>query len=285
MKIDRISFHFNDRCPHDCGFCYMPFDRKGAGSLDEWLRILDRAAEFSPDLLSFAGGDPCVYKDFYALLDRMTKRSYVNLISTGYYINRALYAPVAHKVDCFCIAFDEVPDLGPVQRYDAREFERFDKVLDFVASLHPNLTINTLVTPANKDHLAGIAEHLQAKGLQRVKWNLYKFWPFEFITGGERYALGDDVFRAAVAGLTSRYGEQLDIVGWHPDERKMGYFFVTSRGEVYTVNKTNPNQYVFLGSIFAADIYDRWLEHNTPDEVSTKYHQIVDREIAKAAHR
>lgn len=281
-KIDRISFHFNDRCPHKCGFCYMPFDRKGAGELDGWLRILDRVAEFEPELVSFAGGDPCVYKDFYELLGRMKKRSYVNLISTGYYMKKELYTPVSHQVDCFCIAFDEVPNLGPIQRYDEREFRRFDEIVEFVSSQHTNLTINTLVTPNNKDHLAGIADYLLAKGLAHVKWNLYKFWPFEFIAEGEKYVLTNDAFNAAIERLSSVYAGRLDIRGWHPDERKMGYFFVTSLGEVYTVNKDNANQYVFLGSIFAEDIFEKWSVHNTPDEVATKYHQIVDREITKS---
>lgn len=283
QKIDRISFHFNDRCPHKCGFCYMPFDRRGVGKLEDWLRILDRVAEFQPSLVSFAGGDPCVYKSFYSLLGKMKKESYVNLISTGYYLQKERYRLVSHKIDCFCIAFDEVPNLGPIQRYDEREFRKFDDVLQFVSSMHENLTINTLVTPANKDNLGGIAEYLISKGLNRVKWNLYKFWPFEFIAQGDKYALTNEEFETAISRVSADYSTKLDIRGWHPDERKMGYFFVTSLGEVYTVDKDNSNRYVFLGSIFQEDIFDKWSVHNTPAEVATKYHQIVDREIAQGA--
>jgi MoaA/NifB/PqqE/SkfB family radical SAM enzyme len=282
-KIDRVVFQFNDRCPHKCGFCYMPFDRKGAGTVDGWLRILDRVAEFQTELLSFAGGDPCVYKNFYELLRRMEKRSYVNLNSTGYYIQKDLYRQVHHKVDSFCIAFDEVPGRGPVQRYDADDFRRFEEVLDFVSSLHENLTISTLVTPANKDHLDGVAQFLVDKGLRTVTWNLYKFWPFEFIEEKERYALADEQFRGAIEGLSARFAGELDIRGWYPDERKTGYFFVTSLGAVYTVDRENANRYAFIGSIFDDAIYDRWLEHNTPDEVATKFHQIADREITKSS--
>jgi MoaA/NifB/PqqE/SkfB family radical SAM enzyme len=279
-KIDRISFHFNHACPHKCGFCYMPFDRQGVGTIDLWERILDRAAEFSPDLLSFAGGDPLVYDEFYELLGRLNKRSYINLITTGFYMKKELYAKVHHNVDCICLAFDDVPSKGPSQRYSAPEFSRFEAVLDFVDSLHENITINTLVTPTNRKHLSLIADLLVAKGLQRVKWNLYKFWRFDFIELPERYELDDAMFRTSVRDLIKAH-PTLDIRGWDPDERKMGYFFVTSLGRVYTVDKDDSSRYVFIGSIFDEDVYDRWLVHNTPAEVAMKYHQIVDREISK----
>jgi hypothetical protein len=113
-------------------------------------------------------------------------------------------------------------------------------------------------------------------------WNLYQFWYFDFMSDVDRFFLSDAEFSFEVGRIEEIFGTQLDIRGGLLKERERGYFFVTSRGESYTVCRTNPHHYVFLGSIFQPDIYDRWLEHNCVSDCDKKVAGIVNREIGQS---
>jgi MoaA/NifB/PqqE/SkfB family radical SAM enzyme len=277
-KIDRITFNFNKYCPVQCKFCYMPFEpEKSIGSLAGWKRVVERIQEFSPSLLSFAGGDPLVYRNFYELLRWLKKDSYVNLNTSGFFLRRELYREIRHKVDSLCLPIDETASMQSRLRYSPADFAKFSANLEFFCQQHGNITINTLLTRENRPHLAEIAELLVTRKLG--VWNLYQFWPFDFIENKERFEMNDADFLAAIDELRVAYGDRIDLRGWRSAEREKGYFFVTQLGEVYTVHKDDPRRYAWLGSIFADDIYDRWREHNTDDECNLKFHQIVDREM------
>ena len=277
MKIARVLFQFNDACPNKCPFCYMPFDGKGVGNIELWLKIVNRLKDFNVELLSLAGGDPLYYDEFYEFVDKIDKFSYINLVTSGRFLDKEKYAKICKKIDSIGLPVDECDKMLKRQRFSQKVFDEVDKNIDYFKSVHDNITINTLVTPINKENLNDIGEYLVAKKLKI--WNLYQYWGFDFMKNNSVYQMNDEEFYIELNKMKREFSGVMDVNGWTSTERKYGYFFVTSLGRVYTINKLNHNEYVFIGSIFDENIYEKWLIHNTSEESEKRFHIITDREI------
>jgi MoaA/NifB/PqqE/SkfB family radical SAM enzyme len=234
----------------------VPFDNKGVGDLLLWNKIIDRIYEFSPRLLSFSGGDPFAYPNFYDLLLGMDKRCFINVDTSGLYLNSARYANIAKKIDAIGISMDDVDNMINRQRFSQKQCKKVLQNMQILAYYQKQITVHTLLTPLNQEYLCDIAKILISYGIKA--WNVYQFWPFSFIHNKQKYFLSDSLFFETREKVNSLFGSLIDIKFKLYTHRATGYFFVTSIGNVYTVNPNNINEYIFIDSIFNSSIYEKW---------------------------
>lgn len=264
MNIPRIIFNFNDVCLNGCPFCFIPFDHEGPGSLEMWKQILMRAYEFSPELISFSGCDPFYYPEFYELLQSVPKRSRWAVDTSLVFLDRAGFERIAPRLDLISTSLDDVPGMPVKQRYGREKLERFHQNFDFVLQRCPQLMVHTLYSERNAEHLTQIADHLISRNVRH--WSLYQFWPFDFMAEpAKEFLCPDQQFDAAGKRLLEYCGDRIDFEYVPYKGRANGYFFVSSRGKVYTTLPGEVGAYLPLGSIFDDDIYTKWQQYSTPE--------------------
>jgi pyrroloquinoline quinone biosynthesis protein E len=76
------------RCPLRCGYCSNPIDLDAFSrelSVDQWLQIIDEAADAGVLQCSFSGGEPLLFDGLETLIARArTRGMYTNLITSAY---------------------------------------------------------------------------------------------------------------------------------------------------------------------------------------------------------
>lgn len=276
-KIPRIIFNFNDRCLNGCPFCFIPFDGKGAGDLVLWQEILDRAAEFSPDMISFSGCDPFYYKDFYTLLENAPKTCFWGVDSSLIWLDHEKFLSCYQKLDQLSTSWDDVPQMPVPQRYGPQKMARFISNLDFVVQHIPNTVIHTLYSQRNAAYLEHIADALLEKNIST--WSLYQFWPFDFIQERQEFLCEEEAFSARGEELADYVADRLNFEYVPYQNRANGYFFVSSTGLVYTTLPGKTGRYLQLGTIFDHDIFEKWYEHSNPDLAEEILGKKIKREI------
>ena len=276
-KIPRIIFNFIDRCLNGCPFCFIPFDGKGPGELSLWLEIMDRAADFSPELISFSGCDPFYYSDFYTLLETAKKSCYWGVDSSLIWLDRERFAGCASRLDQFSTSWDDVPQMPVFQRYPAKKLALFTDNLDYVRSYLPNTVVHTLYSAKNSDYLPYIADELIHRKIKT--WSLYQFWPFDFIKNPEPYLVDETVFNTRGQQILEYVNGRLDFEYVPCKNRANGYFFVSGNGDAYTTIGGAVASYKKLGSIFDADIFEKWHAFSNPSASGTILDLKIKREI------
>ena len=276
-KIPRIIFNFNDRCLNGCSFCFIPFDKKGAGDLILWQEIVDRTADFSPDMLSFSGCDPFYYTEFYKLLESAKKDCFWGVDTSLIWLDRDGFLSCYQKLDQLSTSWDDVPQMPTIQRYDTQKMTQFMDNLAFVQQYIPNAVIHTLYSKRNSAYLTHIADMLLARNIST--WSLYQFWPFVFHNDPQDFLCDEQEFLAKGKALSRYIDGRMDFEYVPCQNRANGYFFVSSTGAAYTTLPGKIGKYQPLGSIFDKDIFEKWRTYSNPDNAEEILRKKIKREV------
>ncbi len=276
-KIPRIIFNFNDVCLNNCSFCFIPFDKKGSGTLSLWKDILARANEFSPNMISFSGCDPFFYEDFYSLLTDTNKTCYWGVDSSLIWLNRSAFLSCASKIDQLSTSLDDVPDMPVFQRYSQKKLETFMENFTFAANHFPKLVVHTLFSKRNSNYLEQIADTLLLHNIKT--WSLYQFWPFNLIKNDSDFCCTKKEFVTRGKEIEHYIDNRLDFEYVPYENRANGYFFVSSTGLVYTTLNKKIGEYKILGNIFDIDIYEKWKNWSNPKFAEKILINKIEREI------
>ncbi len=277
MSIPRIIFNFNDQCFNQCPFCFIPFDHRGAGDLQLWQNILERAHSFSPTLISFSGCDPFLYPDFYKLLQSVPKKCKWAVDASLVYLDKEAFARVSPLLDLISTSLDDTPDMPLRQRYPDEKLAKFYDNFDFVRQRCPQIMVHTLYSQRNAPYLTDIADFLIDRRIKH--WSMYQFWPFDFISEkAAEFVTADDIFLQEGERLSRYCGDKIDFEAVPYKGRANGYFFVSSLGTVYTVLPGDTGRYYTIGSIFDADIEGKWRACSTPEKAEAILKRKLQRE-------
>ena len=281
MKIPRIIFNFNDICRNGCPFCFMQFDHKGSGSLDLWIRIINRLYEFSPDLISFSGCDALYYDDFYQLLQVIPKQSLWALDTSLMFLNRNDFAMIYDKIDIIGTSIDDCEKMKIRQRYSQDRLNIFFNNINYVKKLFPNIIVHTLYSHLNKSYLKDIADLLVEKDVK--SWMLYQFWEFDFQKNTSDFKVSEEEFLNAANELSAYCKNKIKFDYLPSRNRPVGYFFVSSIGNVYTNSYIDEQRrigcQIELGNIFDEDIYQKWEEYCSVSEAERVLSNKIKREL------
>lgn len=246
-KISRFVFNFRNRCNMNCPYCYIPFVDPAPGDLELWKRIIDRLAQYSPDIITFGGGDPFAQKDFVRLLEYCRRYDFqVHVDTNAIRLPLEQMAHIGRLVDVIGVPLDGDGPLHDALRSYRGHHDIVRQCLDAMAGCRIPAKINTVLFPEHPDQLLRIARELQ--GYPNVKqWFIYEYWHFE--------GINDDKAADAPDSDPADLLQQLKVISRVPDihyssvsERSPAYLFISSMGNMYTIAEDNVS-YIELGNV------------------------------------
>lgn len=172
------------RCPLACPYCSNPRELVGASAeltTDEWLRVLDEAADLGVMQMHLSGGEPLARRDLEAIAARARARDlYVNLVTSGVPLERERLERLAPSIDHVQLSVQDAtaPSADRIAGYPAYDAKM--RVAGWVKELGLPLTLNVVLHRANLDHVDAIvsmaerlgADRLELANVQLVTWAL-----------------------------------------------------------------------------------------------------------------
>jgi MoaA/NifB/PqqE/SkfB family radical SAM enzyme len=246
----------------------VPFDGKDSNLL-MWQRIIEQCKEWNPRIITFGGGDPFFYKDFYLLLkSTMDNRVFIQVDTNGLGLKISHLPIIKQTVQLLGLPIDGTEEVHGRVRGHASHFNIVLNWLQRFSDEGVPIKINTVVTKLNIHDLDNIAQILIKFPIRT--WSLYQFWPLGFGKyQQEQLNVSKQEFLDATRLISDKYNfTKIEVSPI--SNRLLGYFFVAHTGRVYVMDKHNPEEYVELGSIFDKDILLKWQKHGDYDALNSR---------------
>ncbi|MEY9404415.1 MoaA/NifB/PqqE/SkfB family radical SAM enzyme [Bradyrhizobium japonicum] len=240
-----------------CTYCYVPFDHR-AVSPTLPFQILARLHELGATVLTISGANPFLFTELRRLLGDARKLMRSIHLDTNLIRNDDdRVFEIAALVDLLGVPLDgSVAATHDHIRSTRGHHTAVCRLLPKLIARNVNVKINTVVTAENHQDLTAIAVYIQA--IKPKIWSIYEFWPME--RGGMnriRHQLSNVDFRA-VAQTARKHSPDVYVEINSVHDRAPFYFFVNDLGVVYTIDPSQSDKYVFIGSIFLDKTIDRW---------------------------
>ena len=211
----------------------------------------------------------------YTLLETAEKQCYWGVDTSLIWLNKKKFQSGYGRLDQISTSWDDVPQMPHFQRYGGDKYRMFEEHFAFVMAHMPQIVVHTLFSKKNKDYLKQIADELLKRKVRT--WSLYQFWPFDFIQNTGDYCVETGVFEQQGREMAQYIAGRMDFEYVPYMNRANGYFFVSSKGKVYTTLSGSLGKYKVLGSIFDGDIYEKWHEWSNPGAAE----EILERKIMR----
>jgi MoaA/NifB/PqqE/SkfB family radical SAM enzyme len=267
--IDRIVFNYTDNCNLNCKFCYIPFDGVGSGNLELWKKIIKKCYELKPRVIVFAGGDPFYYEDFILLLDSIENEEIsIQVDTNGLGLNSSYINIINQKVKLLSLPLDGTREIHGIMRNNSSHFDTVLNWINKLSSVGISIKVNTVVTALNVYDLNNIAKILNHYPI--YKWSLYQFWPIgKCKKHKNEFEISNEIFLEKTENA-KQYFRAIDIEISSIEDRLFSYFFVTSTGNVYVVDKKDIENYIILGNIFDNQYLLSLIKHVDLDRISMR---------------
>lgn len=251
----------------NCDFCYIPFDNNNVDNPELWLKIIDRCKQWNPEVITFGGGDPFAYEKFPVFLKTLEKENlFLQVDTNGLHLKECHLHLIKKSIDLVSLPLDGQQEIHTNMRKNPSHFNIVIDLIQKLSDVGIKVKVNTVVTKMNILHLENLAILLST--LPISAWSLYQFWPIgpskKF---KKQFEVSNQEFHNAVSTIKSKY-TFTNIESSSFDDRHLSYFFVTSNGRVYTINKSNPEEYVEVGNVFDEDIIQKWKLHGNVENVA-----------------
>jgi pyrroloquinoline quinone biosynthesis protein E len=172
------------RCPLACPYCSNPKAlTSGAHEMatEEWLRILDEAADMGVMQVHLSGGEPLARKDLEVLAARARALElYVNLVTSGMPADRARLEALAPSLDHVQLSVQDADPASSDQIAGLESHAAKMRFASWVKELGLPLTLNVVLHRANLDRVDAVvamaermgADRLELANVQLVSWAL-----------------------------------------------------------------------------------------------------------------
>ena len=172
------------RCPLACPYCSNPTKLvRGPDELstEQWLRVVDEAAELGVMQLHLTGGEPLGRSDLEAIAKRAHERNlYVSLVTSGVPLERARLERLAPSLDHVQLSVQDADAASSDRIAGLASHEQKMRVASWVKALGLPLTVNVVLHRANLDRVEAVvamaerlgADRLELANVQLVSWAL-----------------------------------------------------------------------------------------------------------------
>jgi pyrroloquinoline quinone biosynthesis protein E len=219
------------RCPLHCVYCSNPVELEKHSremTTDDWLRVLDEAADLGIVQVHFTGGEPLARSDLEALVARAKERDlYSNLVTSGIPLTEERLRRIKDNgIDHVQLSFqgaDRESSLA-IAGYDA--FEKKLEIAKLVKRLDLPLTVNVVMHRQNLDAVLAIIALAENLGADRLELANTQYHGFAFENRNALMPSLDQLNRAQAIALSAkeRLKEKMEILFVKPD-----YFSSTPR--------------------------------------------------------
>ena len=172
------------RCPLACPYCSNPRELvPGPDELttDEWIRVVDDAADLGVMQVHLSGGEPLGRADLEAIAERARARDlYVNLVTSGVPLERKRLERLAPSLDHVQLSVQGTSAETNDRISGFAAFDQKMRVATWVKELGLPLTINVVLHRSNIDRVEDViamaerlrADRLELANVQFVSWAL-----------------------------------------------------------------------------------------------------------------
>lgn len=163
------------RCPLQCPYCSNPLQLERAGNelaTQDWLRVLDEAADLGVLQVHLSGGEPTLRRDLEQIVARSAARGlYSNLITSAYAVTRDRLAALASAgLDHVQISIQDATAANADRIAGAAgAHDRKLALAGHARELGLALTINAPVHRQNIDNLPAMISLAEGAGAQRLE--------------------------------------------------------------------------------------------------------------------
>jgi pyrroloquinoline quinone biosynthesis protein E len=212
------------RCPLHCVYCSNPLEMNKQDaelSTEQWLRVLEEAAEIGVLQVHFSGGEPMLRPDILTLVERASELGlFTNLITSGIGLTQKIVESL------------RVAELGSLQlSFQGSDAEMIKQVADGpfwkkkleaaerVKQAGLSLSINAVLHRMNIHQVGELIELAASLGAERIELanTQYYGWALlnrdHLLPGREQLAWAEK----EVQRQRERYGEQMEIIWVVPD--------------------------------------------------------------------
>jgi len=154
--FETVSFHIVKPCNMKCKFCYATFEDMhviNQISKGDVFNILDKLKEGGVEKVTFAGGEPLLYRWIYEVISYSKKIDLVtSIITNGSLLTDELLTKFKGKLDWIGISIDSLnPETNlKIGRTSKKEFDYF-VLIHKIKSMGFKLKINTVVNRYNQN--------------------------------------------------------------------------------------------------------------------------------------
>lgn len=249
-----VSWLLTNNCNYDCGFCWRVLDRKNI-RLPEALSITENLAEAGMRKMSWAGGEPLLFRGIEELIKRTSGLGVETmLITNGSLIDRVFAKGLPDELDWLTLPLEGIGEfINIAVGRQAGHYDRVQKLIERYRSTDIKIKINSVATSKNLSNLLEIPEYLNDWGVQR--WKVFQFYPIRgFATiNSVDYQLGNEAFERFREQLEERcaaLGVQSQVVIESTDDLDNSYYTLSPDGCVYVSQQGSD---IYLGDLTKDD--------------------------------
>ncbi len=178
----KLCWNLTTLCNENCVYCFRELLEKPL-DLDNDLIILKKLKAIGTTSITFAGGEPLLFKGLDILMQECNKLGIkANLITNGSLLNKDNLDIYLSNITKLTFSIDS-PNcyINETSGRGAHHYEHIKKLLPYINEKYPNiiLEVNTVVTYDNSDEMDFMFEALGSEisfyGLK--KWKISRFCP------------------------------------------------------------------------------------------------------------
>jgi len=219
-----LTAELTHRCPLHCPYCSNPIElqkRESELAAEEWLSVLEQAAELGVVQVHFTGGEPLLRPDLERLIRRARDLGlYTNLITSGVGMTDERTRQLAEAgIDSVQLSLQApAPELADaIAGFRAYEWKR--QAAERIRACGLALNMNVVLHRANLHLVEEIVELCVAWGAERLELAnaQYYGWALRNVT---QLLPGQEQLKAAEAAFArarERFGDRIELIWILPD--------------------------------------------------------------------
>ena len=219
-----ILLEITHRCPLNCIYCSNPLELARQDQelgTEEWLRIIDEAADLGVLQIHFSGGEPLLRPDLLQLIHRANERGmFANLITSGIGLTRRkLDELVEANLGCFQLSLQGATEQTMQIVAGGPFWKKKLEVAGWVREVGLPLTVNSVLHAQNLHEVGAILDLAYEMGADEIELANTQYYGWALLNRDHLLPSREQIEEAArvVEDRRQRYGEHMDIVWVVPD--------------------------------------------------------------------
>lgn len=247
------SWHIIERCNYDCKFCFRPDHGKDL-SLDEAKLVIDKLIEAGLKKISWAGGEPLLWKGIIELIEYTKSKGIITMLITN---GRLLTEDRLERLEK-CLDWLNLPLEGSTSEMNdkmTRSVGHFDQTLRLMewanGTKNVKLKINTVAARQNKDDIVNMIPLIKKFDVKR--WKIFQFYPVRRIAKMNKaiFTMQESEFLRIKEEVVPQFRKDECMVVFETNaDMDRSYFAIAPDSEVYI--SYNYDDY-FIGNLLKED--------------------------------
>ena len=178
-RIYSVCWNITEKCNENCKFCYRTL--ADDLNLEQNKAIADKLIEHGVEKITFAGGEPLLYKGLFELAEYIRAKApniLLSLTTNGLLITNEMYERISNLFNW--ITFDLESTSSEYHKQVGRGEKHLPKNIENMVRFNGriNIKINTVATKQNVVDIPFIWEIIKRFNVKR--WKIFRYYPITY---------------------------------------------------------------------------------------------------------